>query len=599
MRRLFMSSVEHPLILVIKLADRLHNMRTLDAFDNEQKRQRIAHETIDIFAPVANRLGMWQIKWELEDLSFRYLQPNLYQSIKQMIAQRRPARERFVNRIIQEIEEDAASAGIKAEVSGRPKHIYSTWQKMQRKGIAFEKVYDVHGFRVLVDTEGDCYSMLGLVHRRWPPIPGELDDYIGNPKSNGYQSLHTAVVGPENTHMEVQIRTHTMHAMAEQGVAAHWLYKEGRKEDAAFAKKVAWLRALSSYEEESSTSIIEAMRSELFEDRVYVFTPKGDLLELPAGATPIDFAYHIHTEVGHHCRGALVNGKMVRLDYQLQSHDRVEIITAKQGGPSRDWYNPHLGYVRTSRARTKIKQWLRKQNREQNIIAGRQILDRLLKQLNLRSISHDDVALALDYDNLEELLAAIGSGDITNDRIAGRLINLKQQADASAQTEAQPPADAPFQIDLPEPQSGGITVRGVDGLLTHTARCCRPLPGEPIVGYITRGRGVTIHRQDCANVLKRNEPERLIQVEWGVDTPTYPVPVMIKAWNRPGLLRDITALVAAEGINISDSNTRTDKKSPIAAIHITMDVHDVSQLTRVLQRLDMVQNVFLVERMRV
>ncbi len=600
MRRLFMSSVEHPLILVIKLADRLHNMRTLEAFESEQKRQRIARETLDIFAPVANRLGMWQIKWELEDLAFRHLQPSLYQSIKEKIAQRRPARERFINRIIHEIEGDAASLHIAAEVTGRPKHIYSTWQKMQRKGIGFEKVYDVHGFRVLVETEGDCYTMLGLVHRRWPPIPGELDDYIGNPKSNGYRSLHTAVVGPDNTHMEVQIRTHAMHAMAEQGVAAHWLYKEAaKKEDPAFANKVAWLRALSSYEDESSASMMEAMRSELFEDRVYVFTPKGDLLDLPTGATPVDFAYHIHTEVGHHCRGARVNGKMVRLDYQLQSHDRVEIVTAKQGGPSRDWLNPHLGYVRTSRARTKIKQWLRKQNREQNIAAGRQSLDRLLKQLNLRTISHEDVALALDYDNLDDLLAAIGYGDIPNERIAGHLINLRQQAEAEARASVTPEPEPNFEVELPEAGDAGITVRGVDGLLTNTARCCRPLPGEPIVGYITRGRGVTIHRQDCANVLKRNEPERLIQVDWGPDTPTYPVPVLIKAWNRAGLLHDITAVVAAEGINISDSNTSTSRKSPIAAIHITMDVRDVSQLTRVLQRIERVQNVFLVERMRV
>lgn len=599
LRKTFLAMGDDVRVVLIKLADRLHNMRTL-GYMPEAKQKRIAKETLDIFAPLANRLGIWQIKWELEDLAFRHLQPSLYQSIKEKIAQRRPARERFINRIIHEIEGDAASLHIAAEVTGRPKHIYSTWQKMQRKGIGFEKVYDVHGFRVLVETEGDCYTMLGLVHRRWPPIPGELDDYIGNPKSNGYRSLHTAVVGPDNTHMEVQIRTHAMHAMAEQGVAAHWLYKEAaKKEDPAFANKVAWLRALSSYEDESSASMMEAMRSELFEDRVYVFTPKGDLLDLPTGATPVDFAYHIHTEVGHHCRGARVNGKMVRLDYQLQSHDRVEIVTAKQGGPSRDWLNPHLGYVRTSRARTKIKQWLRKQNREQNIAAGRQSLDRLLKQLNLRTISHEDVALALDYDNLDDLLAAIGYGDIPNERIAGHLINLRQQAEAEARASITPEPEPNFEVELPEAGDAGITVRGVDGLLTNTARCCRPLPGEPIVGYITRGRGVTIHRQDCANVLKRNEPERLIQVDWGPDTPTYPVPVLIKAWNRAGLLHDITAVVAAEGINISDSNTSTNRKSPIAAIHITMDVRDVSQLTRVLQRIERVQNVFLVERMRV
>ncbi|RME81565.1 MAG: bifunctional (p)ppGpp synthetase/guanosine-3',5'-bis(diphosphate) 3'-pyrophosphohydrolase [Caldilineae bacterium] len=603
MRQLFMSSVEHPLILVIKLADRLHNMRTLDAIENKDKRKRIAQETMDIFAPVANRLGMWQIKWELEDLAFRHLEPELYDQLKKKIAQRRRGRERFVKRVIEMIEKDCREAGIEVEVSGRPKHIYSIWRKMMRKGIPFEEVYDIHGFRVITKSVTDCYTVLGLVHTRWTPIPGEFDDYIARPKENGYQSLHTAVIGPGGVHMEVQIRTREMHEMAEQGVAAHWRYKEGGgRYDAEFANKVAWLRALVSYEEETkdATEMVESLRTDLFGDRVYVFTPKGDLLSLPSGSTPIDFAYYIHTEVGHRCRGARVNGKMVRLDYKLQNRDRVEIITAKRGGPSRDWLNPHLGYVRTSRARSKIRAWFRKQKREQNIVAGKQALDRLLKQHKLRSVSYEEIAQVFDFENVDDLFAAIGYGDISTERIAGRLITLKQRE----AEEEEPPPDLQSlipEIAVPPRARPGdeVTVRGVEGLLTRMAQCCNPLPGEPIVGYITRGRGITIHRADCKNILNRNEPERLIQVEWGFETPTYSVPIIVKAWNRAGLLRDVTSVVAANGINISSTTTQTNKKSPFASMILTIDVKDAEQLTRVMHQIERVPNVFSVERLRV
>ncbi len=603
MRQLFMSSAEHPLILVIKLADRLHNMRTLSGHPSIAKRQRIARETMDIFAPVANRLGMWQIKWELEDLSFRYLQPEIYQRLKEALAQRRDSRERFIKLVEREIRRELNKAGIKGDVSGRPKHIYSIWRKMQRKGIPFEEVYDIHGFRIILDSVTDCYTVLGLIHSRWTPVPGEFDDYIARPKDNGYQSLHTAVIGPGGKHMEIQIRTREMHEMAEQGVAAHWRYKEGGgRYDHQFANKVAWLRALVQYEEEGyddATAMVENLRSDLFSDRVYVFTPKGDIINLPTGATPVDFAYHIHTEVGHHCRGARVNGKIVKLNYQLKNRDRVSIITTKRGGPSRDWLNPNLGYVHTSRARSKIKSWFRKQDREQNILAGRQAMERLLKQLNIR-LGYDEVARALEYETVEDMLAALGYGDLSTERIAGKLIDLQQQARLEAEQEIEP--DLP---DFPEPPKARkseetTSLRGVEGMLVRFAQCCHPLPGEPIVGYITRGRGITIHRQDCPNLLHRaqNEPERLIQVDWGIETPTYPVTLLVKAWNRAGLLRDITNILAKEEINIRGSTTKSNSRSPFASIILTIEVKDTKQLTRIIELVDQVQNVFSVERMR-
>jgi GTP pyrophosphokinase len=603
MRQLFMSSVEHPLILVIKLADRLHNMRTLDGHPSIKKRQRIAKETLEIFAPVANRLGMRLIKWELEDLSFRYLHPEVYQQLKAALAQRRIMRVRFVDRVERAIRRELEQANIKGDVSGRPKHLYSIWAKMQRKSVPFEKIYDVHGFRIIVDSVQDCYTVLGLIHSKWTPIPGEFDDYIARPKDNGYQSLHTAVIGPLGKHMEVQIRTWDMHNMAEQGVAAHWRYKEGGgKYDYQFANKVAWLRALVQYEEDGrgdATEMVENLRSDLFSDRVYVFTPQGDLINLPAGATPIDFAYHIHTEVGQRCRGARVNGKLVKLNYKLKNRDRVEIITTKRGGPSRDWLNANLGYVRTSRARSKIKSWFRKQDREQNILAGRQSLERLLKQLNIR-IGYDEIARALSCESIDDMLASLGYGDLSTDRIASKLIDLQQQAKQAASTEVEP--DLP---DIPAPPRARKTdetasIRGVEGMLVRFAQCCHPLPGEPISGYITRGRGITIHRQDCPNMLNRvqTEPERVIKVDWGIETPTYPVTILLKAWNRPGLLRDITNVLAQEKINIRGSTTKSNTHSPFASIILTLEVRDTKQLTRVMDLLMDVLNVISAQRMR-
>ncbi len=404
--------------------------------------------------------------------------------------------------------------------------------------------------------------------------------------------------------MEVQIRTREMHEMAEQGVAAHWRYKEGGgKYDHQFANKVAWLRALVQYEEEGrgdAAEMVENLRTDLFSDRVYVFTPKGDLISLPAGATPVDFAYHIHTEVGHHCRGARVNGKLVKLNYKLQNRDKVEIITTKRGGPSRDWLNPNLGYVRTSRARSKIKAWFRKQDREQNIQAGRQAMERLLKQLNIR-LGYDEVARALDYESVEDMLAAIGYGDLSSERIAGKLIDLQQQAKLEASLETEPDLpDFPAPPKAKSPDEQAASIRGVEGMLVRFAQCCHPLPGEPIVGYITRGRGITIHRQDCPNLLHRaqNEPERLIQVDWGIETPTYPVTILVKAWNRAGLLRDITNILASEKINIRGSTTKSNSKSPFASIILTIEVADTQQLTRIIDLIDRVQNVISVERMR-
>lgn len=600
MRQLFMSSADHPLILVIKLADRLHNMRTLDGHPSEAKRRRIAQETMDIFAPVANRLGMWQIKWELEDLSFRYLQPDKYRELGNLLNQRRQQREQFVQEVIGIIQKDLEEAGIEGEVSGRPKHIYSIWRKMKRKGIPFEKVYDIHGFRVLVNTVAECYSTLGLIHNRWVPIPGEFDDYIARPKDNGYQSLHTAVIGPHKTHIEIQIRTKEMHQMAELGVAAHWRYKEtGEKHSAEFANKVAWLRALMSFKDEdkSASELMEDMREELFGDRVYVFTPAGDLLSLPTGSTPVDFAYHIHTEVGHRCRGARVNGRMVRLDYRLQNRDQVEIITTKRGGPSRDWLNPNLGYVKTRRARSKIKAWFRKQDRELNIAAGRQALDRLLKQLNLRSVSFEQVAkmFAEEYENLEDMLAAIGYGDLSTERVAGKI--LASQHAVTTQAGGEGKLDLPEEAPPPTPGTDAeVQVVGMTGMLTRLAQCCNPAPGQAIVGYVTRGKGVTVHRVDCPNIINRNEPERLIHVKWGNSMPTHAVPLVIEAWNRAGLLRDIAGTVAEEGVNISTTRSDASQDRPRARIYITLNVKDARQLARLMTRLERIPSVISVER---
>ncbi|HJW83718.1 MAG TPA: GTP diphosphokinase [Anaerolineae bacterium] len=592
LRKMFLAMVDDPRVVMIKLADRVHNLRTLGSL-SEDKRRRIARETLDIFAPLANRLGIWHLKWELEDLGFRHVNPDKYKEIARLIDERRADREMSIGQIIERLQERCKAEGINAEISGRPKHIYSIWRKMERKGVSFDQVYDVRAVRVTVDTLGQCYQTLGIVHSIWKPIPGEFDDYIAMPKDNLYQSLHTAVVGDDGRPLEVQIRTHEMHEMAELGIASHWRYKEGGRRDPKYEQKIAWFRSLMEWRQDvvDAHEFMDSMRTDVFQDRVYAFTPRGKLIDLPAGSTPIDFAYHVHTEIGDRCRGARINGKLVSLDYQLQTGDQVEILTAKRGGPSRDWLNLHLGYVKTQRARGKIKQWFKKQDRAQNVSQGRDILERELRRLSLENMPLDQVAAMFEHDRLDDFLAVIGSGDITSQQIATKVIEAEQARAAQAARDATPEEV----ISARKPQGpAAMSVRGTGGLLTTLAQCCHPVPGDSIVGYITRGRGISIHRRDCTNILRSDEEERFIEVSWGSAQSTYPVAIKISAYDRGGLLRDIAAVVASEGINMSSVNVSTSKN--LATFIATLDIYDVAQLSRVLDKIERLPNVIEVRR---
>ncbi len=586
LRKMFLAMAQDIRVVVIKLADRLHNMRTLNALKPE-RRKTFARETLEIFAPLANRLGVWQWKWELEDLSLRYLDPAIYNEIATLIEERRPGREVEIQRHIQILQRKLAEENIAAEITGRPKHIYSIYQKMQHKGVPFREVYDVRGIRVITQSVSDCYRVLGIVHGLWKPIPGEFDDYIAMPKENMYQSLHTAVIGEDGKTLEVQIRTWEMHHVAEYGVAAHWRYKEGGKRDQDLEAKIAWLRTLMEWRQEvtSADEFVDAMKTDVFQDRVYTFTPKGKLIDLPVGATPIDFAYHVHTEIGHRCRGARVNGKLVSLDYQLRNGDQVEILTARRGGPSRDWLNPALGFVKTNRARSKIRQWFRRQDREQNIVQGRESVERELKRLGLeKELTHEEVADLFGYKALDDFYAAVGFGDINSQQIATRIAEARAREEESRAVIPPPPAET----------VEGIQVRGTGDLLTRLARCCHPLPGDDIIGYVTRGRGVTIHRRDCPNILRLRDTERLIEASWGTQPQTVPVTIYITAYDRARLLNDITGIISSEDINIAA--TSQGKEKNISTFYITMEVSNIAQLSRVLAKISRLPNVIEAHR---
>jgi len=593
LRKMILAMVEDVRVVLIKLADRLDNMRTL-RYLPEPKRQRIAQETLDIFAPLANRLGIWQIKWELEDLSLRYLQPQTYQQMAQLLDERRIDRERYIEHIVTQLKQALSQVGIQAEVSGRPKHIYSIWRKMQRKRLDFDQIFDVRAVRVLVNSVTECYMTLGIIHSQWQPIPGKFDDYIANPKNNNYQSLHTTVAGPEQKIFEVQIRTYGMHHHAELGVASHWRYKEGATQyDKSFEHKIAWLRQILLWKDEENNAgdFIDRFKSEIFEDRVYVLSPQGKIIDLPQGATPLDFAYHIHTGLGHCCRGAKVNNRIVPLTYMLKSGDQVEILTSKEEKPSRDWLIPHIGYLKTSRARAKVRQWLKKQDIKQHISDGRLLLDRELRRLNIKDYNLEQLAQELEMKTVEELLAALGRGDISMTHIA----NLFDE---------QVLAKKKFPIITKPRYSGGkVYIKGVGGLLTQIARCCRPVPYDAIVGYISKMRGVVVHRRDCPNALRWQEEgnERLVEVEWqrqllGQENFVYPVDIQVLAYDRPGLLRDISSIAANEKINIISANTLTDKVDNCAKMIFTVEVNNLDQLSRALAQIDNLANVMRVWR---
>ena len=592
LRKTFLAMSDDIRVVLIKLADRLHNMRTLSYF-SEDMQKRIAQETLDIFAPLANRLGIWQIKWELQDLAFRYVAPKEYKEIAEKLANRRADRERQIEEIIKRLREELEAEGVHAKMSGRPKHIYSIYKKMSRKEMPFEMLMDLRGVRLVVEDVAACYKALGVVHMKWRPIPGEFDDYIAARKDNNYQSLHTAVIFDDGKPLEVQIRTEEMHENAEYGIAAHWRYKEDLTNiKESYQQKISWLRSLFAWrqEDEDAEDLVDSWKSDVFKDRVYVLTPQGDIIDLPAGSTPIDFAYHVHTEIGHRCRGAKINGKLVSLDYVLETGNQVEILTAKRGGPSRDWLNPNLGLVRTSRARSKIKQWFKRQDRESNLSQGKSVLEKEFKRLGLKEIELEEVLPELGVKTVDDLYVAIGCGDVG----VGRVINKIAEAEEE-ELEKEIEFDTVKPPDTIMP-SDAIKVMGLKGIATTIGKCCNPMPGDPIIGYITRGRGATIHRQDCPNILRVTEKERLVQVSWGQPGKTFTVPVEIKAYDRQGLMADISNTLSEETVNLIDMSMKMNQH--LAVIKLVLGVTGISQLSRILTRLESLPNVFEAKRRR-
>jgi RelA/SpoT family (p)ppGpp synthetase len=583
-----------PRIIVIQLADRLQDLRKAGELPVE-KQQRIAREARDIHVPLANRLGIWQFKWELEDLSFRYLEPEQYKRIARMISSARARRKTHIESAVKTLSERLSQTNVKAEVTGRPKHVYAIYRKMQEKSLSFEQMYDITALRVIVEEDDPnyCYFVLGTVHNLWTPLPNEFDDYIARAKSNGYQSLHTAVVDDRGRTLEVQIRTRAMHEEAEKGIAAHWAYKENASRyTGTLHDHLNWLRQ-ALIEGPQSTEIghsgeSEVVKTELLSERVYAFTPRGDVIDLPEGATPIDFAYAIHTEVGHRCRGARINGKMVSLDYQLRSGDQVEIITSNKGGPSRDWMNESLGYTVSARTRSKVRGWFRQQEREQNIEQGRAVVNRELKRLGVADVFKiQDLALALGIDNTDQFLAKVGFGDIQSSQIAGAIAKTRQKL--------RPDDELRVLLEGERPKRAELTVRGISGLPTKLARCCNPIPPEPIVGYTTRGRGITIHHRDCKQLFATKEPERWIDVEWG-DEDAFPIPIIVKAYRRPGLMEDISNVLRGQHVNLS--KTKTTTANSITTIYLVADVANLEQLNWILGRLGGLKNIIEVRRQR-
>ena len=592
-RKLLIALAEDARVLLIRLAERLALMRRIRTRTPET-RADIAGECLEVYAPLAGRLGIRHFKSELEDLAFRELDAPTYINIARRLDERRAGRERYVEKVTRELAGALRAQGVRAEVSGRPKHIYSIWRKMKAKGSSFEQVFDLRALRVLVDDIAACYTALGVVHSRWRHIPREFDDYIATPKPNRYQSLHTALIGPEGKTLEVQIRTHEMHEHAEYGVAAHWRYKEGAAgRDRDLDARIEWLKHVLEEPESAAggADFLDQLRSELFSYRVYAMTPRGKILDLPAGATALDFAYQIHTDVGHRCRGAKINGTMVPLTRPLESGDRVEVLTARNGTPSRDWLNQHLGYLKTSRARAKVRQWFRLQDHDRNLSAGQDIVNRELRRLGIAQADREALLRRFNYPRFDDLLAAIGGGDVTS----GQLVSaLQLQVPRPSETTPEPSAPLPVR-----PRRGGdVSISGVGDLLTNLAQCCKPIPPEPIGGYITRGRGVTIHRKDCANLLRLagEDTSRIIGVEWeDSSVSTYPVELYVEARDRKGLLRDITALVANDKVNVAALHLRVESERNVI-IEMRVDVTGLAQLSRLIDRVGRVPNVREVRR---
>ena len=588
LRKMLLAMVDDIRVVLVKLAERTAALRFLMGGGAAmiEPRQQAAREALELFAPLANRLGIWQLKWELEDLSLRALEPETYKTIAKLLDERRLDRQRYIEEVIGRLQRELAAAGIRAEITGRPKHIYSIWNKMRRKGSGIDALYDIRAVRILVDDVKDCYAALGIVHHMWTPLPGEFDDYIAKPKANNYRSLHTAVIGPEEKPLEVQIRTFEMHQHSEYGVAAHWRYKEsgskaGRR-DPAFEDRIAWLRQVLDWKDAvaDESEWLAAFKSSLFTDTIYVLTPQGKVVDLPRGSTPVDFAYAVHTSVGHRCRGARVDGAMVPLNHVLANGQRVEIIAAKVEGPSRDWLNPELGYAHSHRARTKVRQWFKAQQHEETLAQGRALVERELQRAGATAVNLDSVAAKAGFAKAEELYAAAARDEV-NTRQIQVAIRAVQQPGASPQPE--PEVEVVARQSKAGGAGGGILVVGVDRLMTNLARCCKPAPPDGIVGYVTRGKGVTIHRQSCSNIVRARsrEPERLIAADWGAARDeVFPVDVVLEAMDRQGLLRDITEIFSREKINVTAANTLT--RNSATRMAFTLEVKSLAALGRAL-----------------
>ena len=590
LRKMLVAMAEDIRVVLIKLADRLHNMKTLDALP-PAKRKSIAQETLDIYSPLAHRLGIWEIKWQLDDLAFRHLNEDRYREISRMLAVRRTEREEYVEQVCERLREVLSGAGLDTEVYGRPKGIYSIYNKMQKyaaQGNELRDILDLYALRVIVESESDCYRALGLIHQIWSPIPGQFDDYIATPKENMYQALHTTVICNGGQPLEVQIKTTEMHQVAEYGVAAHWRYKEGRASDLKFEEKMTWMRQLLEWQRDAAETedFIESVKQDIFRDQVFVYTPKGDIVELGAASTPVDFAYKIHTELGHRCMGGKVNGRLVSLDTPLQSGDTVEIMTTKSDrGPSPDWLNPNLGYVNSASARQKVRQWFNHQARGSNIERGRDKLRKELRRLNLH-LEDSEILSLVRFETMEDFLLNLGSGGFTEGQLAHRLTHtIKQEPDIPL-PKVKMPLSSP---------SSGITVLGVGDLLIRMAGCCNPIPGDEISGFVTRARGVTVHKEDCKSLLNEDEPERIVPVSWGEAKELFPVRVCIESYDRVGLLRDVTVRVSEERVNIASVITQ-ERSDGTVTMELTLHTTGLEQLGKLFAKLEGVKGVTSVSR---
>lgn len=601
LRKMMLAMVDDVRVVLIKLCDRLHNMRTLGVVKQE-KQKRVAAETLEIFSPLANRLGVWQVKWELEDLAFRYIEPEIYKSIANKLAERRVDRQSFIDGFIENLDLELSEQGVKAEIRGRAKHIYSIWNKMQKKGLEFEQLFDVRAVRVLVDSVADCYTALGLIHTNWKYIPGEFDDYIATPKENNYRSIHTAVIGPTGKVVEIQIRTHEMHEYNELGIAAHWRYKEGRSDnDEAVNNKILWLRQLLEWKDEvaDASEFVDRVKDEVFEDRVYVFSPKGKVVDLAYGCTPIDFAYAIHTEVGHRCRGAKVNGKMVPLTYRLKTGEQVSVITSKSGGPSLDWLDSNKAYVRSRRARSGIQHWFRHENRDETIAHGRQILEREFERMNLNDVNLESLAKNLGVEDTQELYFKMVDGSIKPGRaavVAQRLLRPQLLEDEEQLEIAFRERNKAANDDR---KPADLRIQGVSDLMTNLAKCCQPVPGDKVLGFVTRGSGITIHRESCPNILyqKHKAGDRVVEVAWGSDQEqTYPMTILLSAFDRKGLLKDVSTIFADEKVNVLELKTRTEVKDQSVHMEVIVEVASLEMMSKLLSKLDQLPNILTVKR---